>query len=64
MTRSLMLALATLMLTFLQPIRAQNFLVLADVHLNVNSTTAYARPGDETSLPMLYNVIDEAKKEI
>jgi metallophosphoesterase superfamily enzyme len=59
-----MLALATLMLTFLQPIRAQNFLVLADVHLNVNSTTAYAHPGDETSLPMLYNVIDEAKKEI
>ena len=57
---SIVLALCSL----LSAVTAQNFLLLADVHLNVNSTNQYVRPGDETSPAMLINVLDKAAKAV
>ena len=35
-------------------------LIFNDIHLDVNNTNAFARPGDETSLNMLNDVLEEA----
>jgi Calcineurin-like phosphoesterase len=63
MARVLCTALPLLIsLILVQKSQATRLLILADIHLNVNATTNYVRPGAETSPEMLQNVLNEAAK--
>lgn len=63
MVRSLISAFVLLAThSLLEQAAATRLLILADIHLNVNSTNQYVRPGDETSPSMLANVLIEASK--
>ena len=49
-------------INLIQTAIATRLLILADIHLDLESTTQYVRPGDETSPDMLTNVLNEAAK--